>query len=188
MTRFGCVGFSTHANGFSVPQIWQFYLFTYPPRSKRTLSEDDFFAKIGIFCKSIAGPLSEVKKQLMVNWLIEPIELFMASYKSLSAKCSTVQNDGELMLMALSWVYALYLAFHALVYRWGCQLLSFLFHKITNIRSWRCFSSSTIRTQFSHTFCDITMIFKSRFVIFLSVVQAYTQPYSFSGKIKLIIC
>ena len=34
------------------------------------------------------------------------------------------------------------------------------FHKITNIRSWRCFSSSKIRTQFSHTFCNITMVFK----------------------------
>ena len=34
------------------------------------------------------------------------------------------------------------------------------FHKITNIRSWRCFCSSKIRTQFSHTFCNITMIFK----------------------------
>ena len=34
------------------------------------------------------------------------------------------------------------------------------FHKITNIRSWRCFSFSKIRIQFSHTFCNITMIFK----------------------------
>ena len=34
------------------------------------------------------------------------------------------------------------------------------FHKITNIRNWRCFSSSKICTQFSHTFGSITMIFK----------------------------
>ena len=34
------------------------------------------------------------------------------------------------------------------------------FHKITYIRSWRCFYSSKIRTQFSHTFCNISMIFK----------------------------
>ena len=45
------------------------------------------------------------------------------------------------------------------------------FHKITNIRSWRCFSSSKVRTQFSHTFCNITMIF----AIFPNVVQAYTR-------------
>ena len=35
--------------------------------------------------------------------------------------------------------------FYGLVYRWGCQFLS-LFHKIKNIRSWRLFSSSKIRT------------------------------------------
>ena len=55
--------------------------------------------------------------------------------------------------------YALFLAFHALVYRWGCQFLSF-FHKITSIQSWRCFSSSKIPMQFSQTFCNNTMIFK----------------------------
>ena len=38
--------------------------------------------------------------------------------------------------------------------------LSLFFHKITNIRNWWCFSSYKIRTQFSHTFCNITMIFK----------------------------
>ena len=35
------------------------------------------------------------------------------------------------------------------------------FHKITNIRSWRCFSFSKIRTRFLLTFCNITMIFKA---------------------------
>ena len=35
------------------------------------------------------------------------------------------------------------------------------FHKITN--SWRRFSSSKIRTQFSHIFCNITIIFKVMF-------------------------
>ena len=65
----------------------------------------------------------------------EPIELCMASYQGLyakfismmSPKCSTVENDGELMMMALhthflpqkqySKAYALISAFHALVYR-----------------------------------------------------------------------
>ena len=32
------------------------------------------------------------------------------------------------------------------------------FHKISNKRSWRWFSSTKIRMQFSHTFCNITMI------------------------------
>ena len=41
----------------------QFCLFTYPPRSKWTSSEKmTVFAKIGNFCKSIAGPLPSVAK------------------------------------------------------------------------------------------------------------------------------
>ena len=65
VTRFGCVGFSMYACGFSVPQMRQFwFLFTYPSRSKWASSEKMiFFAKIGIFCKSIAGPLSEAYTQ-----------------------------------------------------------------------------------------------------------------------------
>ena len=78
----------------------------------------------------------------------EPIELCMASYQGLyakfismmSPKCSIVENDGELMLMPLhthflpqqqySRVYALFLAFQALVYRFF-----HFFHKTMNIRS-----------------------------------------------------
>ena len=61
VTRFGCVGFSMYASEFAVPQMQQFCLFTYPPRSKWASSEKMiFFAKIGIFCKSIAGPLPSV--------------------------------------------------------------------------------------------------------------------------------
>ena len=40
VTRFGCVGFSMYACGFSVPQI---YLFTCPPRSKWASSEKMIF-------------------------------------------------------------------------------------------------------------------------------------------------
>ena len=98
------------------------------------------FTKIGIFCKSIAGALSEAKTH-QLDSTPEPIEHCVASYQGLyakfvsmmSPKCSIVKNDGELMLMALhthflpqqqyTRVYALFLAFHALVYRGGCQLL-----------------------------------------------------------------
>ena len=70
VTRFGWVGFSMYAYGFSVPQIRKYCLFTYPRRSKWASPEKMiFFAKIGIFCKSIAGPLSEAKTHWMVNWL-----------------------------------------------------------------------------------------------------------------------
>ena len=49
VTRFGCVG------------LRKFWLFAYPPRSKLASSEKMiFFAKIGIFCESIGGPLPSV--------------------------------------------------------------------------------------------------------------------------------
>ena len=47
VTRFECVGFSMYACGFSLPQVRQFYWFTYPPRSKWASSEKMiFFTKI----------------------------------------------------------------------------------------------------------------------------------------------
>ena len=107
----------------------------------------------------------------------------------MSPKCSIVENDCKLMLMALhppftpqqqySRVYALFLDFHALVIDEDASFFHFFFHKITNI--W-CFSSFKIFTQCSHTFCNITMIFK--------IISKYipAQPYSFGGRIKLIIC
>ena len=127
-----------------------------------------FVAKIGIFCKSIADQLASTP---------EPIELCMASYPALyakfismmSPKCSIVKNDGELMLIVLhahflslqqySRVYALFLLFTLWFIDEDASLFHF-FHKIMNIRSWRCFSSSKIRKQYSHTFCNISMIFK----------------------------
>ena len=56
---------------FCAPNTMQFCLFAYPPRSKWASFEKMiiFFAKIGIFCMSIAGPLSEAKTHWMVNWL-----------------------------------------------------------------------------------------------------------------------
>ena len=138
-----------------------------------TWKNDFFFAKIGIFCKSIAGPGCEVKTHWVVNYLqlLNQLDFVWRHTKVsiMSSKCSIIENDDKLVLRALhahfmpqqqySRVYALCLAFHALVYWWGCQFFHF-FHKITNVRSWRCFSSSIIRKQFSHTFCNITMIFK----------------------------
>ena len=62
VTSFGCVGCSMYACAFSVSQMQQFCLFTYPPRSKWASSEKIiFFAQIAIFCKPIADPFSEAK-------------------------------------------------------------------------------------------------------------------------------
>ena len=51
VTLFECVGLSMYGCGFSVPQMRQFCLFTYPTRLKWASSENMifFFAKIGIF-------------------------------------------------------------------------------------------------------------------------------------------
>ena len=50
--------------------VRQFCLLTYPPRSKWASSEKIIsFAKIVIFCKSIANPLSKTKTHCMFNWL-----------------------------------------------------------------------------------------------------------------------
>ena len=43
VNRFGCVDFSMYACGFSVSQMPQFCLFTYPPRSKWDSSEKMIF-------------------------------------------------------------------------------------------------------------------------------------------------
>ena len=84
-----------------------------------------------------------------------------------SPKCLIIQNDGELMLMALRArslpqyfrVYALFWLFTLWFLDEDASFFYF-FQKITKIRSWWCFSSSKIRTQFSHAFRNNSMIFK----------------------------
>ena len=138
--------------------------------------KDDFFlSKIGIICKSIANPLSEAKTHWMVNWLQLLNQLnnwpWHPRHQGHYAKCSIVENGDDLMCwwrFTHTFWYSCnihgftlcFWPFHTLVYRCGCQYLSLFFHKIMNKRSWRCFSSSKIRMQFSHTFCNITVIFK----------------------------
>ena len=56
VTRFGCVGFSIYACGFSVSQMRH----TRQNQNELHLKRCFFFAKIGIFCKSIVGPLPSV--------------------------------------------------------------------------------------------------------------------------------
>ena len=43
VTRLGCVGFLMYACKFSMPQMWQFCLLTYPPRLKWASSEKMIF-------------------------------------------------------------------------------------------------------------------------------------------------
>ena len=147
VTLFGCVGFSMNACGFSITQLRQFCFFTYLPRSHWSSLEKMifFFAKIGV--SRFAGPFSEAKTHWMVNWLHLLNKLdFIWSHTKVSMQNSSQLCFWNVQLLRTvnwcfshfmpqqqySWMWALFLAFHALVYRRGCQFLSF-FHKITNI-------------------------------------------------------
>ena len=170
-----------YACRFSVPQMRQLGLFKYPPSSKRASSKKMILlAKIDIFWKSIGGPLSEAKTHWIVNWLQLLNQLNMVEWRHTKV---FMQNSSErylrnvqLLRTRVSWCWWHFT--HTLCRSsniLGCTHCFWLFtlcfidkdasffhffHKTTNIRSWRCFSSSKIRMQFSHTFCNITMIFK----------------------------
>ena len=63
VTRFECFGFSLYACGFSVPQMLQFCLFTYPQDQNELHLSKFLFAKIGIFCTSICRHVSQLCSQ-----------------------------------------------------------------------------------------------------------------------------
>ena len=64
VTRFGYVGFSIYAWEFSVPKCDNFACLHIPQHQNEIhLKNDFFFVKFGIFCKSIAGLLSEAYTQ-----------------------------------------------------------------------------------------------------------------------------
>ena len=134
VTHFGCVSFSIYVCGFSVPKILQFCLFTYPPRSKcaSSVKMTFFFAKSGIFCKPIAGPLSKAITHWMVNGL-QLLNQFYSVWRHTKVRFNDVSKmincwerrwiDVDSASRTLSRVYAL-LASHSWVYRWGCQFRS----------------------------------------------------------------
>ena len=112
----------------------------------------------------------------------------------ISAKYSIVKNDAELILMALYTHFLsqkqysrVFLAFHALVYRWGCKFLSLFLQDNEHTELSVLFFFQNPYAIFEHIL-QRYHDFQSNVAIFLNVVQVYTQPYSFGGKIKLIIC
>ena len=134
----------------------------------------------------------------MVNWLqvLNQLNFVWRHTKAkfvsmMSPKCSIVENDGVLMLMALHthtfcyssnilgcmhcfWLFTL----------WCIDENARFFHffrKITNIRSFR--NPYAIFAHILQHYHD----FQSNVAIFPSVVEAYTQTYSFGRRIKLII-
>ena len=88
-------------------------------------------------------------------------------------------------------IYELFLAFHALVYRWGCQFLSFFSQDNEHTKLTVLLFFQHPYPIFAHIlkywFLQIWFDFRSNLAIFPSVVQACTQPYLFGGRIKLII-
>ena len=69
VTCFGCVGFSTYWCRFSVPQMRQFWLFTYPPRSKWTSSEKMFFF-LPKSLSSVSWSQAYLAKRKLIGWSI----------------------------------------------------------------------------------------------------------------------
>ena len=120
----------------------------------------------------------------------------------MSSKCSMVENYAELMLMALHihflpqqqysrvyhcfWLFTLWFIdeqasffyfYHKMRYL-VLELTVFIFFQNPYANSSNIFSCIL---QHYHDFL-------SNVAIFTKVVQAYTQAYSFGGRIKLIIC
>ena len=140
MTRFGCVGFSMFACGFSVPPNAAILLVCITAKIKMSFiwKDDFFFAKIGIFCKSITGPLSKAKR----HWVRR---LFNVCVQVFCAPNATI-------------------------------LFVYIPAKIEMSFIWK-----------DDFFCAKIGIFCKSITGPLS--EAKTQPsYSFSGRIKLIIC
>ena len=205
--RFGCVCFSMYVCKFSVSQMRQFYLFTYPPRSKWASSEKMIFFFLPKSASSVSRLQAHLAKRKRIGWSIgfNSWTNWMASYQDLyakfvsmmSPKCSIIENDGEFMFMALHTnflpqqqyfrVYALFVAFHALVYRWEWHFLSLFSQDNEN-------TELTVLLFFQNPYAIVAHIlqhyhdFQTEVAIFPIVVQAYTLSYSLGGRIKLIIC
>ena len=134
-----------------------------------------FFTKIGIFCKSIACPVSEAKTHWMVNCyqLLNQLNFLCSLCKIRLNDVSKMFNYWERRWIDVDGAHTHTFCHSSNIF--GCMHCFWLFtlwfidedasffhffHKTTNVRSWRCFSFSKIRMQYSYTFCNINMIFK----------------------------
>ena len=151
LTHFGCVGYSMYACRFSVPQMRQFYIYTYiPSKIKMSFIWKDvfFFAKIGIFCKSMAGQLHSV----------------------VQAHTQPYSFGGRIKLII-------------------CQIrheLCITIHEISTCWKKKLDGGSITKLQLFDVFFAKIGIFCESIAGLLS--EAYTQPYSFRGRITLISC
>ena len=85
---------SMYACEFSVRQMQQFCLFTYPLRSTGASSEKMiFFFRIGIFCKSIVGPLSEAYTSVYTTIFVRRKDKTIYLSNQTWAKCYHSRNN-----------------------------------------------------------------------------------------------
>ena len=96
-----------------------------------------------------------------------------------SPKCSIVENDGELMLMALHFT--------------SLSATAAIFSGVRTVFGFERFDLSMKIIMMRNPYAIFVNIlqhyhdFQSNVAIFPCVVQAYTQPFSFIGRIELII-
>ena len=151
VTRFRSVGFSMYSCRFSVPQMRQFAcLHTRQDQNELQLKRWFFLPK---------SSLSEAKTHGMVNWLqlLNQLNLLWR-YTNSSQWCL---RNVKLLKTTVNWCWWRFThtfchSNNILGYTHCFWLFSLwfidedvslfqFFHKITNIRSWRCFSSSKIQ-------------------------------------------
>ena len=152
--------------------------------------------------KLIAGALIEAKTHWMVNWLQLLNQL---NFYGVTPRCLSKNRFNDVSDMSNCWerrwidVDGFTHTFCHSSNILGCTHYFFLFmlwfinedarffhffHKITIIRRWRCFSSSKIRKQFSHTFCNITMIIEVMWQYFPALFKRIHSVYHIhSGEV-----
>ena len=120
--------------------------------------DDFFFTKIGIFCKSIGGPLIKKKMQWMVNWIqfLNQLDFVRRHTKVFMQNSSQwCLWNVQLLRTTVNWCWwctlsATVVMFSVVrtIFGFSRQFLSLFLQQ--NTPSWRCFFSSKIRMQFSH--------------------------------------
>ena len=195
-TRFGWVGFSMYACGSSVPHMRQFCLFTYPPRSRWCLSE-----KIIFFPKStssVSGSQAHLAKRKRIGFYMALYQGFYTKFVSIKSldifNCwerRWIDIDGAShTLSATAAIFSSVRTVFSFL-RFGLSMkmpVSFTFSKDNE------HMELTVIFFFPNPYAIFTHIlqhyhdFQSNVTILPSVFQACTQPYSFGGWIKLIIC
>ena len=131
VTRLKCAGFSINAWRVSVPQMWQFCLFTYPPRSKWASSEKMIFFLLksaSSISRSVAIFLSIVRAYTQLDSFGGKIKLIICQIRhELSVTIHEIStNWKKVRWRTLYFFYFVYLVFMHFVFgRW-----IFLFHKM----------------------------------------------------------